>query len=70
MRKLRLLKVIVQPVFVIDDDDNLTEQIAEPVVVTAAEWPGYASGGFAEGFEALRLQVEDQPESPANIKGN
>lgn len=56
--KLRLLKVICQPVFVVDDGQSLTEQAAEPVVVSAAEWPGYATGAFAAGFEQLRQQVE------------
>lgn len=56
--KLRLLKVICQPVFVIDDGESLTEQTAEPVVVSAADWPTYATTAFAAGFEALRQQVE------------
>ena len=38
---LRLLKVIVQPVFVFDDGESLVEQIAEPLVVPAAEWPAF-----------------------------
>jgi hypothetical protein len=59
--RLRLLKVICQPVFVVDDGEALTEHPAEPVVVTAAEWPTYAAGSFAEGFEALRQQVEGPP---------
>lgn len=59
--KLRLLKVICQPVFVVDDGENLIEQAAEPVVVSAAEWPGYATGQFAEEFEALSQRVEAPP---------
>jgi hypothetical protein len=58
MSKLRLLKVIVQPVFVVDDGEQLLEQAAEPVSVTAAEWPTYASTSFADAFEQLRNQVE------------
>ncbi len=63
MPKLRLLKVIVQPVFVIDDGDSLTEQAAEPQVVSARDWPTYATGPFVEAFETLRQQVEAQPSS-------
>lgn len=59
--KLRLLKVLVQPVFVIDDGENLVERSAEPVAVPATEWPSYATGAFLEGFEALRRQVEGPP---------
>jgi hypothetical protein len=58
MAKLRLLKVIVQPVFVVDDGETLTERITEPVVVPASEWPTYPTEGFARGFEALRKEVE------------
>ncbi len=58
MAKLRLLKVIVQPVFVVDDGEMLIEHSAEPVVVPSTEWTTYATRRFAEGFEALRLQVE------------
>lgn len=38
---LRLLKVIVQPVFAVDDGTTLTETAAEPLVVSAAEWHDY-----------------------------
>ena len=57
--KLRLLKVVVQAVFVLDDGETLTETTAEPVVVPAHEWPTYPTNGFAHAFEALRKQVED-----------
>lgn len=56
--KLRLLKVICQPVFVLDDGESLVEQVAEPVVVPAAEWPTYPTEGFARSFATLQAQVE------------
>lgn len=58
MTKLRLLKVIVQPVFVLDDGEILTEQVGQAVEVSASEWPTFATGSFAEGFEGLRRQIE------------
>ncbi len=60
MAVLRLLKVIVQPVFVLDDGETLTEHVAEPVVVPAADWPTYPMTGYAEAFAALQAQVEAQ----------
>lgn len=42
MKRLRLVKVLVQPVFVIDDGDTLEETMVEPETVTAADWPAYA----------------------------
>jgi hypothetical protein len=56
--KLRLLKVVVQAVFVLDDGETLSETTAEPVVVPANEWPTYPTEGFAQAFESLRQQVE------------
>ncbi len=48
----------MQPVFVLDDGETLTERAAEPVVVSAAEWPSYATGRFAQVVDVLRQQVE------------
>lgn len=58
-KRLRLLKVIVQPVFVVDDGENLTELSAQPMSVSSTEWPVFATTGFAEAVEQLRQQVED-----------
>jgi hypothetical protein len=58
-KRLRLLKVIVQPIFVIDDGETLVEHPVEPVVVSPPEWPSFATGRFLEGFEQLREQVEN-----------
>lgn len=59
MSKLHLLKVIVQPVFVVEDEEgNLTELPADPVIVNAREWPRYPTTGFVQSFDALRDQIE------------
>ena len=58
-KKLRLLKVNVQPVFVIDDGETLSEQAAQPVTVSAEDWPTYPTEGFARAEEILKHQVED-----------
>lgn len=59
--KLRLLEVVVQAVVVIDDGETLTKQAAHPVTISAADWPTFATEGFAASFEALRQQVEGPP---------
>ena len=64
MATLRLLKVIVQPIFVLDDGETLTEQAAQPLEVSAGEWPSFPTGRFAESFDALRREVENS-ETPA-----
>lgn len=65
--KLRLLKVITQAVFVVDDGENLTEQAAEPVTVPAAEWPHYPMGRFADDVERIRQQVEGPDEGMGEL---
>lgn len=58
-KRLRLLKVIVQPVFVVDDpDEGLSELIAQPIEVPAPEWPTFATGRFAEATAELRANIE------------
>lgn len=57
--RLRLLKVICQPVFVIDDGEVLIEQTAEPVTVSAADWPTYATVGFLQAVSRLEQMLEE-----------
>jgi hypothetical protein len=47
-------------VFVVDDGETLAEHITEPIVVSAAEWPSFAAGRFAQGVEELRETIEGQ----------
>lgn len=64
MMRLRLLKVTVQPVFVVDDGETLTERVGQPVEVTAANWPGFAASAFAPDEMAemqAHLTTEDDP---------
>jgi hypothetical protein len=58
MTKLRLLKVIVQPVFAVDDGETLTETSAEPVTVTPADWPTYPTTRFIEALNTLQTQLD------------
>ena len=58
MSQLRLLKVLVQPVFVYEDPDGVMTEITlpQPALVTAKEWPGYATGRFLEAQAALQAE--------------
>ena len=59
-RRLRLVKVLVQPVFVIEEaDGTLSEpdQIVSPVSVKPADWPTYATAAFPTHVEALERSL-------------
>jgi len=55
--RLRLLKVMVQPIFVLDDGEQLTEMSAQPVAVPPGDWPTFASTKFLQGVAALAQQI-------------
>ena len=44
--RLRLVKVAVQPFFVLDDGETITEIDHQSTVITASEWPTYSSERF------------------------
>jgi hypothetical protein len=65
--ELRLLKVIVQPVFVLfDDSGGASEIVPQPITVSSAEWPTFAAGGFEEATHALRDELE-HPVAPGHL---
>lgn len=59
-KKLRLLRVQVQPVFVIDDGETLEDVEHGVITIPAAEWPTYSSERFpretAEWEERLNAE--------------
>ena len=59
--RLRLLKVIVQPVFVLEDGDALTEQVADAFTVGAVDWRGFADAGgaFDKSVADLAMRAAD-----------
>ena len=63
MKQVRLLKVIVQVVVVVDDGEQLEERAVDPVTVPAADWPAFAANGIEDGLKALQAQVEAELES-------
>lgn len=64
MRRLRLVKVAVQPTFVVDDGDTLTEVQGHAVAVTAANWPSFAADAFTEDELVKLLATLDAQEAP------
>jgi hypothetical protein len=69
MSGYRLLKVVCQAVLVLEDDDgNLVEQLAEPIAVTAREWPTYPHtllaqiAGLTNGKDPAMTDTTPTPE--------
>jgi hypothetical protein len=64
MARLRLLKMIVQPIYVIDDGETLVERPGPRVELSAAEVEDFPAR-YAAGFEELRQQFEGPSEEDA-----
>jgi hypothetical protein len=58
--RIRLVKVVVQPVFVLDDGENITEVEHQPTVIPANEWPTYSSVRFPREVEAWQVQLDGE----------
>lgn len=57
MAKLRLVKVFVQPVFVLDHGDRIEEVDHPPIAIPADEWPGYSGERFHAEVEAWQARI-------------
>ena len=64
MKRLRLVKVLVQPVFVLDDGENVTEIEHPAVAIPAAEWPAYSSERFPREVAEWQKQLNADPPQP------
>lgn len=58
MRTLRLVKVFVQPVLMLDDGDSLTEIAHPTLVVPAADWPAYSGDTFPKEVAAWQERLD------------
>jgi hypothetical protein len=58
MPELRLVKVIVQPVFILDHGTHVTEVEHPPVVIPAEEWPTYSSERFVREVQDWQRRID------------
>jgi hypothetical protein len=56
--KLRLVKVAVQPFFVLDDGDSITEIDHAATLIPASEWPTYSSERFPREVKTWQSQLD------------
>ena len=60
MRRARLLKVVVQANFVIDDDDTLLEVSGPAVEIPATQWATFAATAFNQhDLEQILLRFDE-----------
>lgn len=57
MKRLRLVKVLVQPVFVLDDGTTVEEIDHPAVAIPASEWPTYSGDRFAREVAEWQKQL-------------
>lgn len=58
--KLRLVKVAVQPFFVLDDGETITEIDHPAILIPANEWPTYSSERFPAEMKAWQAQIDEE----------
>ncbi len=58
MPKLRLVKVAVQPFFVLDDGETITELEHQATVIPASEWPSYSSERFPREMAEWQARLD------------
>lgn len=69
-RRLRLVKVVVQPHFVIDDGETLIEAGGQTHIVTAADWPEWTVKEFSEERLAeLIAEIDGRTEPFQQVAG-
>jgi hypothetical protein len=64
-KKLRLVKVVLQPVFVVDDGKTLAEMTVDPVQIAGADWPSYTERHWPKAVADLEAQVNGAKVEPS-----
>ena len=65
--KLRLIKVLVQPVFVLDDGETITEIEHPATAIPASEWPTYSSERFPRELAVWQAQLDEGAPPPGEV---
>jgi hypothetical protein len=64
--RLRLVKVAVQPFFVLDDGETIVEVEHPATVIPASEWPTYSSERFPSEVRAWQAQLDADASAQPN----
>lgn len=57
MKRVRLIQMVMQPVLVADDGESLVPLDVQPITVSAADWPTFATEKWPEMISGLTEQV-------------
>jgi hypothetical protein len=69
MPRIRLVKVVIQPVVMLEEDGELVEVDHPPVVVPAAEWPTYSSERFPREIQEWQERLDAAASSVSDETG-
>jgi protoheme ferro-lyase len=61
--KLRLVKVAVQPVFVLDNGETITEVDHQATVIPASEWSDYSNVRFPRELAEWQKRIDAEHEA-------
>lgn len=65
MARIRLLKVTVQPVFVLDETDGIEELVGQPIVIQGKHWQSFAKTAFCEDeLKSIAEQYAAEKDKP------
>ncbi|MGP0048791.1 MAG: hypothetical protein ACLPZR_08095 [Solirubrobacteraceae bacterium] len=68
MPQLRLVKVIVQPVFVLDHGTHIEEIEHPAVAIPSQDWPTYSSERFPAEVKAWQSQLDAEARASEECK--
>lgn len=68
IKRVRLLKVVIQPTFVIDDGTTLIERTSEPVLISAEQWPTYYKEQFLPNVELLEQSINQESSNGDKVR--
>jgi hypothetical protein len=57
--KVRLLKLVIQPTYVVDDGEHLREVPVQPIQVDSRGWDDFKEKGLGEVEDQVRQQLAD-----------
>jgi hypothetical protein len=68
--KLRLVKIAVQPFFILDDGETITELEHPATVIPASEWPTYSSERFPREVAEWQAKIDAEAAETITVRSD